>query len=302
MSTLELLSTLRKDRFHLLVNLTPSERSHTQVIRDLLFFKACGIKNLLGFIPFERKELYPLNLEGKPGPVSSEAWWRMERLRRDGLPCDPAATLATPFLYPKREEIQKVDRWLADRRTSSAKPLVGIAPGSKQPADIWPLDRFIAVGERLRETQACEMVVIGGPNERSAGEQCVSAWRTGLNAAGSFTVLESLALIHKCAFLVGLDTGTTHIAAAVGVPCVAIYSDKDNPGRWNPLGDGHILLRQRVPCGGCRLNMDPCNVPGHPCIEGILVDEVWEAVETMLKRTLAQSRPTATQIPKWPIS
>jgi hypothetical protein len=52
------------------------------------------------------------------------------------------------------------------------------------------------------------------------------------------------------------------------------------------LGDHHIILRHRVPCGGCRLIADPCPVLGHPCIEGISVDVVWGAIQEMLPRSV----------------
>ena len=285
-TALALISTLRRRRFDVAVYLAPAQRRRSKVVRDHLFFKATRIKTFLGFHAFNRKELYPLDGEGRPAAVPSEAWWRIERLRRGGLACDPSVALAPPFLIPGREEAQRVQSWLAERRADSKKPLIAIAPGAKQPANLWPQERFIEVGRRLIQTKACELVVIGGPAEKPIGEKCVSAWGTGLNAAGQFTVPESLALIKECAFLMGLDTGTTHLAAASGVPCVAIYSDKDNPGRWSPLGDHHLILRHRVPCGGCRLIADPCPVLGHPCIEGISVDMVWGALQEMLPRSV----------------
>jgi len=283
-TALTLLSTLRQGYFDAVAYLAPAERLPQVIFRDLLFFKATRIKTFLGFHAFSRKELYPLDGEGRPAAVPSEAWWRIERLRRGRLACDPSVALAPPFLIPGREETQRVQSWLAKRRADSKKPLIAIAPGAKQPANMWPQERFIEVGRRLIQTKACEIVVIGGPAEKPIGEKCVSAWGTGLNAAGQFTVPESLALIKECAFLIGLDTGTTHLAAASGVPCVAIYSDKDNPGRWSPLGDHHLILRHRVPCGGCRLVANPCPVRGHPCIEGISVDMVWGAIQEMLRR------------------
>ncbi|KKL89235.1 hypothetical protein LCGC14_1916730 [marine sediment metagenome] len=30
-------------------------------------------------------------------------------------------------------------------------------------------------------------------------------------------------------------------------------SSRDSPGRWDPYGSGHIVLRSKVPCKGCLL-------------------------------------------------
>ena len=86
--------------------------------------------------------------------------------------------------------------------------------------------------------------------------------------------------------MVGLDTGTTHLAAAQGVPCVALYGCREEPGLFYTLGVGHTILRHSVPCAGCRLIMQPCPVAGHPCMTGISVDAAWDAVEEMVKRRL----------------
>ncbi len=284
-------AVLRRGSYDAVVYLAPGQRGRLRVWCDRWFFRACGIRKQLGFRAFPRKELHPVDGEARPGQVPSEAWWRLERLRRDGLDCAPNSLLAAPFLLPGVEESRKVQTWLAEHRERPPKPLVAIAPGTKQPPNLWPLERFIEIGRRLSQTGACELIVIGGPGEKAMGERCLAAWGRGLDAAGAFSVAESLALIHECTFLIGLDTGTTHLAAACGVPCVAIFSDKDNPGRWSPLGEHHIILRHRVPCGGCRLIAAPCPVAGHPCLEEISVEEVWGAAEAMLQRTLCATGP-----------
>lgn len=88
-------------------------------------------------------------------------------------------------------------------------------------------------------------------------------------------------MLSQCAFIIGLDTGTTHLAAALGTPCVALYGERENPGRWEPLGEGHIVLRKKMPCAGCRLIETPCPMAGHPCMMEIDVEAVWQAVLQM---------------------
>jgi ADP-heptose:LPS heptosyltransferase len=95
-------------------------------------------------------------------------------------------------------------------------------------------------------------------------------------------VAESAALLSRCSLLVGLDTGTTHLAAAVGVPCVVIQSANSFPGHWDPLGANHAVLRADVPCGGCLLQ--ECPVAGHPCMQNLTTDLVWDAVEIAVAR------------------
>jgi ADP-heptose:LPS heptosyltransferase len=47
-----------------------------------------------------------------------------------------------------------------------------------------------------------------------------------------------------------------HLAAAVNIPCVAIFSGRDAPGAWEPWGQSHRVLRHHVDCEGCMLDQD----------------------------------------------
>lgn len=174
-----------------------------------------------------------------------------------------------------KPELEQANQWLAIRRNHT-KVLTAICPGANQSAKFWPLDRFEEIGRRLIEQGESDLIVIGGPAERSIGNQLTAAWGNGINAAGQFSVMESAALLSRCKFLLGLDTGTTHLAAALGIPCIALYADRDPPGQWEPLGNNYVLLRHPVPCGCCGLK--ECPIPDHPCMTKITTESVWSAI------------------------
>ncbi len=222
--------------------------------------------------------------------MPQEAFLRLERLEKDGFPADHAADLGIPLLTLPAAEREKARQWLDERR-EAGRSFVAVCPGANQSAKFWPLERFEEIGRRLLAQGDLEPLVIGGPVEREMGDRLLAAWGRGINAAGEFSVMGSAALLNECRFLVGLDTGTTHLAAALGIPCVALYADRDPPGQWEPLGEGHILLRHPVPCAGCGL--EDCPVPDHPCMTGITVD-------TRLGGHPKDQRPCIkTAPPKW---
>jgi ADP-heptose:LPS heptosyltransferase len=276
-----LAARLRARRFQSVVYLMPSERPAASVKRDVFFFRASGIHQQIGFHAFSPQILYPVDAEGLPAPVPHEAWFRLERLRRDGIDVSVELDLTKPFLSLPARFVNQARQWLSERRTASQLPLVAICPGCKQPANVWPIERFVELGQRLMRQGGVEIVVVGGPAERETAQRMIEAWGNGLNAAGEFPPLGSAALLAECAFMVGLDTGTTHLAASQGIPCVALYGCREEPGRFYPLGKGHIVLRHSVSCAGCRLVMKPCSIAGHPCMMGITVDEVWKAIQKM---------------------
>ncbi|MBP6005125.1 MAG: glycosyltransferase family 9 protein [Pyrinomonadaceae bacterium] len=268
--------TTRGEQFDAVVYLVISERPSLSVHRDKLFFRSCGISESYGFHPFSTDELYPSDANGHPSFTEHEAVRKLNRLELDGISPIPEIDLRQPLMTFQKEDLEQTGIWLASQRVKPGSRLIAIAPGCKTHANDWPLDRFIEVGRRLISEENCEILIVGGKAEFDLGEEMVAAWKCGINAAGKFTVPQSGTLLSMCDFYVGLDTGTTHLAAAVGTPCFALYGERNNPGHWFPLGDSHTVVFHRVECAGCRL--PECLVTDHPCMNGISVDSVWKSL------------------------
>gem|GEM_PF-4495551 len=80
------------------------------------------------------------------------------------------------------------------------------------------------------------VVFLGAPGDRPIFEEVQSHCTTPpVDMVGHTNVAELTALIHGCAVHIGGDTGSTHIAAALGRPCVGIYKVND-PRRTCPYG------------------------------------------------------------------
>jgi len=72
-----------------------------------------------------------------------------------------------------------------------------------------------------------------------------------------------------------------HLAAAAGIPCVAIFSARDYRGLWEPYGENHKVLRFDVPCSGCGLEVCDKNLE---CLNGIPVQQVYEACVVVMAK------------------
>jgi len=94
-------------------------------------------------------------------------------------------------------------------------------------------------------------------------------------------------LTHARMYL-GHDSGPMHLAAAVGTPCVAVFSSRSLPGEWFPYGDQHRVLYRSISCQGCRLEV--CIERQKACIRSITVDEVECSVLELVKRLGVRSR------------
>ena len=163
---------------------------------------------------------------------------------------------------------------------------VGFGAGSRCASKIWPEERFVEVGRCLIQERNIYPIVFGGPEDRELGERLIATWGRGANAAGEVSVRLSAAILANCTLYVGNDTGTMHLAAAVGTRCIVAMSALDWPGRWNPYGSGHIVFRSQVSCEGCRL--DVCTEEGLRCLKNISVKEVASACKEAL--VISESR------------
>ncbi len=152
--------------------------------------------------------------------------------------------------------------------------LIGIGPGSGRPTTAWPAERFAAVGHALLEQfPNAVLLAIGGSHERELCAGLCAAWGPrSHNLAGRLGVFGSAAILERCATFIGNDSGPIHLAALVGVPCVAIFSARNALGHWEPLGRGHIVLEERPECAGCML--DECVHEAYKCLTRIEAAEV----------------------------
>ncbi len=274
---LRLLTTMRRKAFDLLVYLAPSARTSAQIARDRRFFAAAGIGQFLGMRSFPQ---FPSKAVGQPLPiVPSEADLLLARLAADGVPVPSSGAGSFDLNLGKAEE-QQVESWLRGLPSDGGRPWIAVGPGSKIPAKRWPLERFAEVGASLVAERDVWPVIFGGPEDRPAGDMLLREWGRGYNAAGVLALRSSAAALKRCRLYLGNDTGTMHLAAAVGVPCAAVFSARDFPGRWYPNGRGHHVFRSQVDCEGCGLTA--CVERHNECLERISAAEVLAACQSIL--------------------
>lgn len=273
----QLLFKLRWSGYDVLAYLAPSTREPERVRRDRRFFRLAGIPRLIGFQGIQGPTP-PRG--GRPLPVRpSEADLILGRLAHDGLavPREGQGRMELPV---GEMENRQADHWLAQRLSSGGRSWVAVAPGSNMPAKVWPIERYAAVVSRLIADFDIWPIIVGGPQDRVAGEDLVRTWGRGYVAAGDLSLLASAAVIARCRFYLGNDTGAMHMAAAVAVRCVAVFCSHSPPGLWYPYGRGHHVFRTPIDCEGCRFRV--CLERKMECILRIGVEEVYASCAKLL--------------------
>ena len=157
--------------------------------------------------------------------------------------------------------------------TSDPRLPVAIHPGSGSPRKNWPRERWTELMARLEEPvllvlgeaerewlPTCRSLLAGaaaaglaGNNLRrkpSAGQQSgrssvASDLPTSkdIHLANDLPLPELAAALARCRLFLGHDSGVSHLAAAVGTPCVLLFGPTD-PGMWAPPGDHVRVLRR----------------------------------------------------------
>lgn len=273
-----LLLRLRVRRFDAVVTLAPSERQAAQVARDARFFAWAGIRRRIGFdVSWE-----PPSRAQRPLPtLPSEAEALLERLRRAGLPVPPLDQARRDCGLNERD-FAAAEAWIETQAAAArSRPWLALAPGSNMPSKIWPEERFAELARVLVHEHGLWPVVFGGPEDQDTGDRLVRALGQGSNAAGALSPRAAAAALRRAALFVGNDTGTMHLAASEGVPCVAAFSARDFPGKWHPIGGAHVVLRRRLPCEGCML--ERCEAQRMACLLDIGVQEVLNAARQLLE-------------------
>jgi len=118
------------------------------------------------------------------------------------------------------------------------KKFTVIFPGSGSPTKNWPIEKFSALADRLKQTRA---VFILGPAEESVDDV--------LRVTGHIIIKQPLgivaAIVRLASTFVANDSGVSHLAAATGTPGVVLFGPTD-PARWRPLGRVTILHRDPI--------------------------------------------------------
>jgi heptosyltransferase-1 len=130
-----------------------------------------------------------------------------------------------------------------DELRDTARPPYGILfHGTARPEKEWPEASWIALGRAL-SARGTSLVLPWGTDDERARSVRIAAALEGVDVrVPERQPLDRMArLIAGASFAVGVDTGLLHLAAALGVPLVAIFLGSE-PGLTGPIGQGPLAV------------------------------------------------------------
>jgi heptosyltransferase-2 len=189
-------------------------------------------------------------------------------------------------LWPGPEQERKAAELFSRAGWAAGNLKVIIHAAASLPSKQWPQERFAAVMRALQDRYGARFVYTGSGDDAALYDAIERRGPFGgLNLCGDNSLRENIAVYRACDLFFGVDSGPMHMAAAVGVPVVALFGPTDEL-RWGPWGEGHVVLSRHLSCHPCK----PHKCPDNECMLQITAAEAVEALDRKISSLSLKAR------------
>lgn len=207
------------------------------LMRSGLITKATGAPVRIGFA--EAREgsglFYTHKVKGGRDIHAVDRYLKVVR----ALGCDIDEVRFPMPLIKEPEKVRQLRRAIGDYAV--------IVSGARWETKKWPPGQFAALASML----GMKSVVVGSAADLAISKVIEEQSRgRALSMAGETGLGDLIWLIRGAKIVITNDSGPMHIAAACGVPVVAVFGPT-NPGRTGPYGRNNVIVRSSVQCSPC---------------------------------------------------
>jgi len=182
-----------------------------------------------------------------------------------------------PGIVLKDEDILFGEKFMHHNNVEPERALVAIHPGSGSRQKCWPVERYAELISWLVAEMNVQILLVSGYADTEILGELTAKVKDTVIVADQLPLPNLAAVIKRCNFFVGNDSGVTHVAAAVGTPAIAIFGPT-NPDMWGPRGKQVKIIYKKYPCS-------PCS-PGarrecfsRACFEGVTAEDVMSEIK-----------------------
>jgi len=236
------------------VAISPHISARTALI---LFFS--GIPIRIGFDRSELSWLYTHRIKHR---------WDMHEVDRNLELLKPLGIKnfeRLPALMVEEEEKRK-----AIEKFNLPREFVVISPFSNFPLKEWSLENWLELVKRIR----LPVVVVGKERGEAFKDSSV------INLVGKTSLRELMAVISLSKAVISCDSSPVHIANALGVPAISIYTATSPDYGFYPLKG--YYLKPDLWCSPCSPNPKRCKTGTQACLGKVRVEDVLEKLELVL--------------------
>jgi heptosyltransferase-2 len=190
-------------------------------------------------------------------------------------------------LHVPEEKRRSADEFLCESGVRPGALRIAIGAGASYgSAKCWPPSRFAEMANRLQDETDADVILLGTAAEANVSTAISAEMRRPpINLTGKTAIADLPGLLSQCHLFIGNDSGAMHVAAAVGIPVVAVFGPTD-PFGTAPVTQRSSIVQQKPYCSPCFLRRCPTD---HRCMIGITAGMVEVAAKPWL---------SAVQVPK----
>ncbi len=263
-SSMSIISRVRKNKYDLIIDLFANPR--TAIITML-----SGAKYRVGF-PFKwRKFAYNILVHPRSGEVHNVEF-NLDALRRLDIPIK----FKNPAFYLNDMVKKFADTFLSSHNLSPGK-FITINIGGGWEIKRLPADKLIELSNLIHAELHMPVVILYGPSEKKEAWQITAS--TSAILAPPTSLHEMGAIMKESFLLITNDSGPMHIAAALGVPTLAIFGPT-SPHLQGPYENiPEIVRNENLNCLECNLTKCPI---GNPCMKKLDIEIIFDGLMKLI--------------------
>lgn len=165
----------------------------------------------------------------------------------------PATSTKPRIKKPEKNEITAIKKMLYQESSNrNFNGFVGFQLGASQDQRRWPVEYFARLGEMLVQKLNLCPVLLGSKAEKKLADKYLSVSQTPcIDLTGRTNLKELSAALSCCKLLITNDTGTMHLAAGLGIKCIAFFLATAQPWDTGPYLENCLCLEPGMDCHPC---------------------------------------------------
>jgi len=180
-------------------------------------------------------------------------------------------------LWPRKDDDEWAVSFLKDNWLKEGQKLVAISlsASGRWKTKNWNMSSILKLTEMFAKKHGGRVVLLGTDADRPrAVEFMKKTDAKPIDAVGKTSISRLVSLVKNCHVLVAGDSAPMHIAAAIGIPCVALFGPTD-PDRHLPPAEHQKVLYKNIKCSPC---YKPTCSRDIKCMTSIKPEEVFDTL------------------------
>lgn len=193
----------------------------------------------------------------------------------------PVEKVDFPFHIPESDKV-KVSEMLSNGGIDSSTPFISINPASALAIKQWSAEKYGTLIDCMKGRLGISTVLVTA-DKIVAGHVAASAKSPFVNLVGRTNLKQLARVLQLSALHICGDTGSAHLAAALGCPVIALIGPTD-ADRTCPYGQREHVIRRNELCGNS-CNSHHCQFPIPRCLNAIQIDDVFSEAQRTLEKS-----------------